>query len=291
MIAKRFVLLAIGLVVLALGLSIASFAQNNTTSTISITAGGIGGELGFVVSQGAAGADMNWTADDATTVTVDAVSNIAVGDFIGIESDGDGYADCTASTCSFHTVTAINSLILTVSPDITNTYSATADVNEMAKNATGATWTPVLNSNATVTAGNLFNVNLTPSDTTDTFMVEIFLTNVDELAKNYTYLNRVVNVYVVCTDPDGADACAATGPFSAAADSGEFEQAEDTTGTNIGTTPDYLTFTNARQSFLLAGGYMYSITLDGGIMYTIDTTTGAGDSLSPTDLVQITGPF
>ena len=67
-----------------------------------------------------------------------------------------------------------------------------------------------------------------------------------------------------------------------------WQDAVDAAGETISDADDYLTLTNARQAFILLGGFTYALTIDGGTMFTIDVTTGDGDSLSPTDLVQLT---
>ena len=54
---------------------------------------------------------------------------------------------------------------------------------------------------------------------------------------------------------------------------------------------DILTIQNARQQFVLTGGYVYSVTAEGGALFTIDTTggsVGSGDSLTPSDQISIT---
>lgn len=56
--------------------------------------------------------------------------------------------------------------------------------------------------------------------------------------------------------------------------------------TDISEVVDFLTLTNARQGFVLGGGYAYSITIDGGTVFTVDTNEGVNDSLSPIDLAQ-----
>jgi len=40
--------------------------------------------------------------------------------------------------------------------------------------------------------------------------------------------------------------------------------------------------------FNLTGDYVYAITIDSGALFTIDTQTGTGDSLSPSDQIGIT---
>lgn len=281
---QKAFLIALIAVGAALVLSVVSFASTSTSSTVTVTVGGLGGEFGFSVGQNVPGA-ANWTADDATTVQVDDATNFAVGDYILIDEDANG--DPLDGTNSYHTITAISGTTFTVSPDITNTYSAAADVFEEAPGVSSATWSPSIGSTSSITGGNHFAINLKGLATTDSALVEIFVINTDELVKNYTFLHRLINIEVLCDSgscPTGAGAT----PFSVSGTNGVWQDAVDAAGTTISETQDYLTLTNARQAFILLGGYTYGLTIDGGTLFTIDVTEGSGDSLSPTDLVQLT---
>lgn len=271
----------------ALVVSVMSFANTSTTSTVTITTSGIGGEFGFSVGQGVP-ASAAWTSDTATTVDVDDATNFAIGDYVLIDEDGDADPAGDLSTIfSYHTVTGVAGLTLTVSPDIANTYSVAASVTEEAPNPGAATWSPSVGSTSSITAGNHFLVNLQGLTTSDNALVEIFNVNSNELVKNYTFLHRVINIKVLC-DGTSCEPGVGTTPFSASGTNGVWQDAADAAGTTISETDDFLTLTNARQAFILLGGFTYAVTIDGGTMFTIDVTTGAGDSLSPTDLVQLT---
>ena len=279
-------LLAVGA---ALVLSVVSFANTSESSTVTISIGGVGGEFGFSVGQGVP-ASMGFSSDNDgdTVITVGGTNNFAVGDYILIDEEGDQDPNGDAGTVySYHTVTAVSGDTLTVSPDITNTYSGTASVSETAPNSVAPTWSPSIGSTSTITGGNHFIINLQGLDTSDAALAEIFLTNTDELVKNYTFLHRELNVKVIC-DSSSCPTGAGTTPFSTSGTNGVWQDAVDAAGSTISDTQDFLTLTNARQAFILIGGYTYALTIDGGTLFTIDVTTGAGDSLSPTDLVQLT---
>ncbi|MDA1258822.1 MAG: hypothetical protein O3C10_13435, partial [Chloroflexi bacterium] len=129
---QRALLIALFAVGAALVLSVVSFANTSTSSTVTITTSGVAGEFGFSVGQAVPGAS-SWVANDATTVTVGSVANLAVGDYILIDEEGDADPDGDAGTAfSYHTITGIADPVLTVSPDIDNTYTGTASVTEEA---------------------------------------------------------------------------------------------------------------------------------------------------------------
>ncbi len=282
--ALLIALLAVGAVLV---LSVVSFANTSTSSTVTVTTGGVNGNFGFSAGQGTPGS-ATWSADTATTVDVSSPTNFAVGDYILIDEDGDADPDGDLATVfSFHTVTNVSGSTLTVSPDIANTYSGAASVTEEAPNSAPPTWSPSVGSTSSITGGNHFLINLQGLTTTDSALVEMFLTNTDELVKNYTFLHRLINVKVLC-DSGSCPTGAGTTPFSTSGTNGVWQDAVDAAGTTISATEDYLTLTNARQAFILLGGYTYALTIDGGTLFTIDVTEGAGDSLSPTDLVQLT---
>ena len=281
---RKALILALVGIVGGLAISVASFAATSSSASLSIAASsGLSGEFGFVLSQDAP-ATTTWTSDATTTVTVGSVTNFAVGDHILIDEDSDGVGD-SASGSSFHTITAINSNVLTVAPDITNVYTTAASVSEPSQYSGVHSWTPALNSATSVAAGNHFIANLKGLTTSDDAFVEVITTNPNELVKNYTYLNRTIGVYVLCTD---STTCSAATPYKSSTASGSFGEAMDTTGGDINSTADILTLQNARQQFVLQGGHVYALTVEGGALFTIDTSTGTGDSLAPTDQVGIT---
>lgn len=286
---QKAFLIALVAVGAALILSVVSFANTSTSSSVTITVGGVGGQFGFSVGQSTLGSAV-WSADSTTTVTVGDATDFSVGDFILIDDPDNG--DATDGTNSYHTITAINGTTFTVDPDIGNSYGSGAGVREAAPNTVGPTWSPSIGSTSSITAGNHFVINLQGVDASDSALVEIFLTNTDELVKNYTFLHRVINIQVLCesTNNCAQDTEFNTTPFSVSGTGtrGDWQDAVDAAGTVISATDDYLTLTNARQAFILLGGFTYALTIDGGTMFTIDVTETAGDSLSPTDLVQLT---
>ena len=284
---QRAFLIALIAVGAALVLSVVSFANTSTSSTVVVTVGGVGGAFGFSVGQGTP-ATAVYASDNGDTVTVEvADSNFAVGDYILIDADGDDDPS-DLSTHSYHTVTAVNSATLTVVPNISNIYTSSASVVEQAPNAAPPTWSPSVGSTSSITGGNYFLINLQGVATTDSALVEIFLTNPDALVKNYTFLHRLMNVQVLC-ESSGCPNDPGTTPFSISGTNGVWQDAVDAAGTKVSETPDYLTLTNARQAFILLGGYTYALTIDGGTLFTIDVTENQpSDSLSPIDLVQLT---
>jgi hypothetical protein len=136
----------------------------------------------------------------------------------------------------------------------------------MAKPATGfptadkyagtPTWTPISDVAGNVTAGHMYYID--PGTYTGELWVTMYLTNVGDLAKNYSYLNLGVNFYTT----DGT------------------AWAEETAVT--GTAPNlnyYLTLSNGFVSFRLpAGSTKGVLTIDNGDWYCTSTT---GGSLSP----------
>ncbi len=282
---QRAFFLALIAVGAALVLSVVSFANTSTSSTVTVTVGGVGGVGGFSVGQGTPATTM-WTGDASTTVTVSSATNFAVGDYILIDEDANG-TPAGSTGDSFHTITEINGTTFTVDPVISNTYTTSASVSEEAPNSSSATWSPSIGSTSSITAGNHFLINLQGLGTSDSALIEVFLTNTDELVKNYTFLHRLVNIKVLC-DSGSCPTGAGTTPFSTGGTNGTWQDAVDAAGNTISATEDYLTLTNARQAFILLGGYTYALTIDGGTLFTIDVTETTGDSLSPTDLVQLT---
>jgi hypothetical protein len=288
---KALVLALIGIVG-GLVISVVSFAATSSSATLSIAASsGLSGEFGFVLAQDTLSSTA-WASDndgDTVTVTVGGsdTNAFAVGDYILIDDDGD--KNSFSGTASYHSVTAVDGLTLTVAPDIGAGFGAGTSVSEPVKYSGVHTWTPALNSATSVSAGNHFIVNLMGLTTSDSAFVELITTNPNELVKNYTYLNRTVGVHVLCQNltADGAS-CAAATPYAETTAAGSFGNATDATGDSINATADILTLQNACQQFNLQGGRVYALTVEGGALFTIDTTTGAGDSLSPQDQVGIT---
>ncbi|MCH8235456.1 MAG: hypothetical protein IIC29_04950 [Chloroflexi bacterium] len=308
---KKALVLALLGIVTALLISVASFAATSSSSTIIIGAGGA--EFGYTVAQTET-ASVTINDFDSAGITVSSGTNFAVGDHIliqannGTTSEDDVNPAGTGDFRGFYTITAKDGAVLTLLNDANSTTDpdddsiATGDiVSEPAlygagnaligttgfvSTGKGAGWTPALNSATSVTPGNYFIVNLKGLTTSDSAFVEIFNTNPNELVKNYTYLNREFGVYVYCASV--LLNCSSSPPYATSTSPGRWAEAVDVSGDTINAVGDLLTLTNARVQFNLTGDFVYAITIEGGALYTIDTTTGAGDSLSPDDQITIT---
>jgi hypothetical protein len=117
-------------------------------------------------------------------------------------------------------------------------------------------WSPVVGETGAVTAGDVYYIDTT--DYLGDILVTVFLTNTDELIKDYSYLNLQINVW--------------------AGTSGDWDQSNMADGSSIGTV--YLTLTGGYATFILSGNTEYCIAVDDGNYYCIDTDA-AGGSLSP----------
>jgi hypothetical protein len=285
---KAFILVQLTIII-GLVISVASFAATSTTSSVTIIAAtGVTGDFGSVVPQNLL-TSMEWSDDDSfDTLTVTSGTNhFAVGDYLLIDTGFDG--DSSTDDASFHTVTAVNGNTLTISPDMQfGVGFGGAAVTELGVYSGGThSWTPALNSATSVNSGNHFIVNLKSMTTSDAAFVEIIITNSDALQKNYTYLNRIIGVYVLC-ESTTASTCPADALFSETTGAGSFGKANDATGQDINSPPSVLTLQNSRVQFFLEGGHVYALAVEGGAVYTIDSNTGEGDELSPSDHVVIT---
>jgi hypothetical protein len=125
-----------------------------------------------------------------------------------------------------------------------------------------ASWTPVINTAGTVTAGDLYHVDTTGY--TGDVLVTVYLTNAGMLVRDYTYLNFQVNVW--------------------SGTSGAWIQATRADSSAIGSV--YLTEINGSVNLVLAGNTEYCITIDGGSYYCI-STNAAGGSLSPAFYIEV----
>jgi hypothetical protein len=123
-------------------------------------------------------------------------------------------------------------------------------------------WDPVVEQPGSIEAGDLYYFNSTGY--TGDVLVTLYVTNPDELAQYYSYLNMQVNIR--------------------SGSSGVWTQSTLADGTAIGTV--YLTLVNGKLSFILNGGTNYDISIDGGTYYPIDTS-GAGGDLSPAFYLEI----
>ncbi|MDP3063146.1 MAG: hypothetical protein Q8O40_08055, partial [Chloroflexota bacterium] len=138
-------------------------------------------------------------------------------------------------------------------------------VREVLTNASLPGWTPVLNSTHTITGGDLYLVDL--EGYTLNVLVTLYITNPDELAIDYSYLNQLINVYVLCDETTGP--CATKPPFNISTTKGVWGQATDAAGTAINAVADYMTLSSGYITFILKGDYEYAISVDGGVGYTI----------------------
>jgi len=117
-------------------------------------------------------------------------------------------------------------------------------------------WRPVVGQTGSVKAGDLYYIST--ANYHGNVLVKLFLTNTDELSKDYSYLNLKVSVWT-----GGSD---------------NWEQANQADGSNL--KPFYLTLSGADYSFILTGNNEYCITIEDGNYFCIDTDA-AGGSLSP----------
>jgi len=262
----------------ALLVSVVSYAQTAPASASNvITSIGINGGSGRPIPQEIPGsADLISVAlSGSTTLTVNNTVGFISGDYVRID-DG--------SVHGYHTVASVGEGSITITPPLATSFAAggTTSIEEQAVYDRTPTWNPILGSTTSVKPGNYFFVNATGLSTSSATVVDILLTNGDQLTRNYGHLNRKLNVYVLCD----ADFACEGGPFANSTAPGEWGQSNDAAGTDISEVADFLTLTNARQGFVLGGGYAYSITIDGGTVFTVDTNEGVNDSLSPTDLAQ-----
>ncbi|MBI4340592.1 MAG: hypothetical protein HY680_11680 [Chloroflexi bacterium] len=289
----------IGLVVvlLALGIfSVASFAATTGSGSLTVTVGGTSGNLGAVTAVSTSGSigyvtsgtESGSTVSTATSITLTAaVSTLRVGDTIQWGS---------SSTTQRGYITAIAGAVLTVADTDGTGNDAPADaatVYKVLKNGSAPTWTPVLNSPSPITAGDIFLVDV--ADYTGNVLITLYLTNPDQLAIDYSYLNQSVNVYALCRASGGCAKGSAPFAGSGTADQGTWVQATNAAGTDAGTTgiaatAQYLTLTSGYVNLILKGGYEYAVTVDSGSGYTIasaTTCTSGNGCLSPAYLLDL----
>lgn len=132
------------------------------------------------------------------------------------------------------------------------------------------TWSPVIEQAGTITAGDIYYLDC--ASYLGDVMVTLHLTNPAALAKDYSYLNLLVNVWsggagvwtTQATNADGSAIYSAGSPL----------------------VESFLNIINGNVSFVLAGGTHYCITVDSGNYYCIDTDA-IGGSLSPNFYLEI----
>ena len=111
--------------------------------------------------------------------------------------------------------------------------------------------------------GDLFYIDAT--ENTADIVVNLYLTNTDELIHCYAYLTLKVGVYVECN-------------------AGEWEKASRWDGEPV---PDtFITLENGKVSFTLMGYAKYKVTIDGGCFYCIRTEADGG-SVSPQFFLEV----
>ena len=118
-------------------------------------------------------------------------------------------------------------------------------------------WSPVKNQTGAITHGDVYYVDV--SNYAGDVRVTIYLTNAGLLAKDYTYLNMMVNVRA-----------GSSGTWTQATPVGDSDNATD-----------YLTLDKGTVSFILQGSTHYCISIDGGAYYCVDTTVDSSHDLSP----------
>ena len=277
MITNRALLLTLTTVVGALLVSVVSYAQTapaSATNQVNIIS--VGGGSGSPVSQDVPGSTTVSlpSAAGSTAVAVADAARIVTGDYVAIRE---------GLNVSYHTVTTAFSDAITVTPPLAfDVIAGSTTVTEQSVYPTAPTWNAIIGATTSVKPGNHFLVNAKGLSTSSATAIDIILTNGDQLTRNYGHLIRRLNVYVLC---DAEFACIG-GPFVNTTAPGEWGQARDAAGTDVSEVADFITLTNARQGFILGGGYVYGIVVDGGTVFTVDTSEGVNDSLSPTDLAQ-----
>ncbi|MBX6370304.1 MAG: hypothetical protein IRZ04_20220 [Rhodospirillales bacterium] len=148
-----------------------------------------------------------------------------------------------------------------------DTFSATAS------DIKNPTWTPVAGSAGSVTtAGDvvLIDARSVTLGTHGSLIVNMYVTNLEELQQTYSSFAFPVNVYRCSAS------CAAPTSTTGSGTQGNWEQAS----TVLATGSVFLTNTEGFLTLSLEAGYYYDIAFNtGGSFYTVSTTSG---SLSPT---------
>ncbi len=152
--------------------------------------------------------------------------------------------------------------------DSTTCSSSTPTVTDSTKNY--PTWSPAADSAGQVTHGDIALVDATGVASSTDVIVNLYLTNLQSLAADYSSFAFPVDVYSCTPSTTAGSGCGSTAaPWTAV----------------TGIAGNYLTNTAGYYSFSLPGGDYYDITFKtGGEFYCISTTASTG-SLSPTYLV------
>ncbi|CAM4322648.1 hypothetical protein L1N85_15240 [Paenibacillus alkaliterrae] len=113
-------------------------------------------------------------------------------------------------------------------------------------NGEAPTWSPVVNSTGSITAGDLYIVNMVSAGVNK--RLTLYLNNPDQLSKAYSYLNMKVTVY---------KANIAAAP---------------TAWTPVAGGTSYLSLINGYISFDLTNGEKYAVSVDSGSYYNMKTS-------------------
>jgi hypothetical protein len=194
--SNRAILLTLMTIIGALLVSVVSYAQTAPASASNvITTIGISGGSGRPIPQEIPGsADLISVAlSGSTTLTVNNTLGFISGDYVRID-DG--------TVHGYHTVASVTEDSITITPPLATSFAAggTTSIEEQAVYDRTPTWNPIIGSTTSVKPGNYFFVNATGLSTSSATVVDILLTNGDQLTRNYGHLNRKLNVYVTKGD-------------------------------------------------------------------------------------------
>jgi hypothetical protein len=168
-----------------------------------------------------------------------------------------------ATAVSYATTSGTTTLAVTGSTSSASVTPATAGTIVNGKNSgTNPAWSPVANSTGSITAGDLYIVDLSDFGSAEDKRLTLYLNNPDLLSEAYSYLNMNITVYE-------ADNAAAPTAWPAS---------------TITPNNAYLTLTNGYISFDLEGGKKYSISVDNGSFFCMTTT---GVTLAPSFFAEL----
>jgi hypothetical protein len=124
---------------------------------------------------------------------------------------------------------------------------------------TGPSWSPIEGAVGSVTAGNLYKIQVPDSGQ---YMITLFLTDVDELVQAYSYLNLNVTIYAISSDDYNNASLGQTLPAGATLKATE-----------------WLTLSSGRVILYVTGSAYYLVRVDDGVFYC--TSTSDTDNLGP----------
>lgn len=150
--------------------------------------------------------------------------------------------------------------------------SCTSSVTSVSTNFTHPSWSPAANSAGSVTTGgDLALVDMSAEPGATTAIVNVYITNLQGLASDYSSFALPINVYYSC-------------PAGSTSSSPSLCTSTPTTSwTEVPNAASFVTNTNGSYSISLPGGAYYDITIDaGGEYYCVSTTsTVPGATLTP----------